>query len=397
MSERFKTLWRALTGFSDREGRRVLLLLPLLAVICLLFVWQGRPRSERGLMMYVDRVRADRTAHGSEARRGVAVRRDSLFAFDPNRVSGAELVQLGFTEPQAAGIIHYREAGARFCRAEDFARCYTVSPEQFARLRPYIQIARSEEVVSASVEVDRSTRLLSPRSLSSNESTLRLFEFDPNRVSGAELVQLGFTERQAAGIVRYREAGARFRRVEDFARCYTVSPEQFARLRPYIRIDRVPSEKVSSGTVMPQSSRPSPLSGRVERLELNGADSAQLVAIRGIGSLTAGRIVHYRDRLGGFASVGQLCEVQGMTEQNYEMILQQIWVDSSKIQKIDINFATPLSLRDHPYLTERILNRLLKYRQLKGGWRTIGDLTEQHIFSEEQAAKIAPYLKFHQP
>ena len=301
MSERFKTLWRALTGFSDREGRRVLLLLPLLAVICLLFVWQGRPRSERGLMMYVDRVRADRTAHGSEARRGVAVRRDSLFAFDPNRVSGAELVQLGFTEPQAAGIIHYREAGARFCRAEDFARCYTVSPEQFARLRPYI------------------------------------------------------------------------------------------------RIDRVPSEKVSSGTVMPQSSRPSPLSGRVERLELNGADSAQLVAIRGIGSLTAGRIVHYRDRLGGFASVGQLCEVQGMTEQNYEMILQQIWVDSSKIQKIDINFATPLSLRDHPYLTERILNRLLKYRQLKGGWRTIGDLTEQHIFSEEQAAKIAPYLKFHQP
>lgn len=83
-----------------------------------------------------------------------------------------------------------------------------------------------------------------------------------------------------------------------------------------------------------------------------------------------------------------------MTDENYRRILQQIWVDSSKIQKIDINFALPLQLRDHPYLPERVLNRLLKYRQLKGGWRSIRDLTEQHIISEQQAEKLSPYLCF---
>ena len=129
-------------------------------------------------------------------------------------------------------------------------------------------------------------------------------------------------------------------------------------------------------------------------VELNGADSAALVAVRGIGPLTAGRIVRYRERLGGFARIGQLREIEGMTDENYRRILQQIWVDSSKIQKIDINFALPLQLRDHPYLPERVLNRLLKYRQLKGGWRSIRDLTEQHIISEQQAEKLSPYLCF---
>ena len=127
---------------------------------------------------------------------------------------------------------------------------------------------------------------------------------------------------------------------------------------------------------------------------VNGADSAALVAVRGIGPLTAGRIVRYRERLGGFARIGQLREIEGMTDENYRRILQQIWVDSSKIQKIDINFALPLQLRDHPYLPERVLNRLLKYRQLKGGWRSIRDLTEQHIISEQQAEKLSPYLCF---
>ena len=127
---------------------------------------------------------------------------------------------------------------------------------------------------------------------------------------------------------------------------------------------------------------------------VNGADSAALVAVRGMGPLTAGRIVRYRERLGGFARIGQLREIEGMTDENYRRILQQIWVDSSKIQKIDINFALPLQLRDHPYLPERVLNRLLKYRQLKGGWRSIRDLTEQHIISEQQAEKLSPYLCF---
>ena len=239
-----------------------------------------------------------------------------------------------------------------------------------------------------------------------------LFLFDPNTVSLADLVRLGFTERQAAVIGNYRKTGAVFRKPSDFARCYTVSEEMYRRLEPFIRIDSTRferrTEQSSKRTPKEYQEKPSVVNDTVSterksdigspkdsvRIELNGADSATLVGVRGIGPLTAGRIVRYRERLGGFVRVEQLLEVRGMLEKNYQQILPQIWVDSSKIQKIDINFALPFEIGKHPYVTEQILNRLMKYRQLKGGWRSIGDLTEQNILSKGQAERLAPYLCF---
>ena len=218
--------------------------------------------------------------------------------------------------------------------------------------------------------------------------SVRPFLFDPNTVDRDGLLRLGFSPKQADGIVHYRQAGAVFRTAADFARCRMVSADRYRKLEPYIRIDSVVGRREE---LLEKRGASDSVSGPVE---LNGADSAALVAVRGIGPLTAGRIVRYRERLGGFARIGQLREIEGMTDENYRRILQQIWVDSSKIQKIDINFALPLQLRDHPYLPERVLNRLLKYRQLKGGWRSIRDLTEQHIISEQQAEKLSPYLCF---
>ena len=83
-----------------------------------------------------------------------------------------------------------------------------------------------------------------------------------------------------------------------------------------------------------------------------------------------------------------------MTDRNYQMILQQIFVDCSKIQKIDINFASPKRMQGHPYLPPKALNRILMFRQLKGGWSDTGDLIEQHILSAEEAERLEPYLCF---
>jgi competence ComEA-like helix-hairpin-helix protein len=128
--------------------------------------------------------------------------------------------------------------------------------------------------------------------------------------------------------------------------------------------------------------------------DLNTADSAALVAVSGIGALTAQRIIEYRARLGGFADAAQLAEIRGMTEQNYERIIQQIFVDPAEIQKIDINFAPAKSLATHPYIRAEALRKLLKQRQLKGGWRTAGELETEHIFSREELEKLGPYLLF---
>lgn len=324
----------------ERERKRILLLIPLLIMLSLLFLWRGKSRFEQSFTRYSDRVL------------------DSL-------------------------------AGERGFPA-DGSREKTGNSRSFAR---------------EDVSVKYKTPGHSGTQQGNRDS---LFVFDPNTVTLAQLEKLGFTARQARGIVNYREAGKVFRRPEDFGGCYTVSEEKYRQLLPYIRIvspetDRervVLAETREAGEVSSIVPRTEP-EGRQRhqvpatgRLELNGADSADLVKVRGIGPLTAGRIVAYRRRLGGFYTSAQLTEVAGMNPQNYESILQQIFVDSDIITKIDINFAAPEQLKGHPYLPSGTLNKILKYRQLKGGWRDTRELIEQKILSEEEAEKLSPYLYF---
>ena len=74
--------------------------------------------------------------------------------------------------------------------------------------------------------------------------------------------------------------------------------------------------------------------------------------------------------------------------------MKQIYCDSFKIRKIDINFAAPNELGRHPYMAPRTLRKLLKARQLKGGWSTLEELVKDDILTREEAARLAPYLQF---
>lgn len=349
----------------------------MLVILSLLFLWpHNKPQREQAWVEYAP----TKPAHPSEA-----LPKDSLFDFDPNQVSAHQLQALGLTKRQVATFLNYRNSGVRFRRPEDVARCYAISDSLYRRLQPFIRIPR--EATNAAPTV----RTVSPDTTVRRHHTPERFPFDPNRLSEAEFCRLGFTPRQAATICRYRASGARFKDMEDFGRCYAVSKEMLEQLRPYLRIDTLALRNRADST----SSVASPATS-APLLELNSADSAALVGLVGIGPLTAGRIIRYRQRLGGFCRSEQLQEVEGVIPKNYLKILPQIRIDLSRIQKIDINFASPLQMRDHPYLPEQLLNRLLKYRQLKGGWRSIGELTEQNILSEAEAEKLAPYFRFDQ-
>ncbi len=253
------------------------------------------------------------------------------------------------------------------------------------------------------------------------------FIFDPNTVEFHDLVRLGFTRGEALGIIKYRERGKVFEIPEDFAACYQVSEEMYLRLKPYIRIgekyrlkgwaetrkeDNVPSSREADGdevirdttagllrTHSPRNDDPEPQlithnPSLITLVDLNTADSAALISVRGIGERTVVSIMEYRARLGGFVSVEQLAEVRGVTEQNYELMIEQIYIDPAVIQKIDINFAPAKSLAAHPYIRAEALRKLLKHRQLKGGWRTPEELSEDDIFTAEELAKLGPYLIF---
>lgn len=64
----------------------------------------------------------------------------------------------------------------------------------------------------------------------------QLFTFDPNTASLNDLVRLGLKRRVAQTIINYRNKGGRFYKKEDLARIYTLSEQDYKRLFPYIKI-----------------------------------------------------------------------------------------------------------------------------------------------------------------
>ncbi len=224
--------------------------------------------------------------------------------------------------------------------------------------------------------------------------------FDPNVLDAEGFERLGFSRKQAEVIVRYRTARGGFRIADDLAKCYVISDEMMERLRSYIRIAVAPTQKTPENALV-RSKQSEHLPASVDsilvlqsKIELNAADSATLRNVRGIGNILVVRILDYRERLGGFVRAEQLTEIPGMYPENFERIITQISVDSCIIRKIDINFASPEALGKHPYITAEGLRKILKHRQLKGGWRTPEELINENILTRQQAERLAPYLVF---
>ena len=192
------------------------------------------------------------------------------------------------------------------------------------------------------------------------------FAFDPNTVSIEDLQRLGLSERQAATIENYRAKGGRFRSKADFQKMYVVTDTLFARLEPFIDIPK---------------------------LELNSADSAALVALRGIGPYYARKILAYRERLGGFYDKSQLLEIEGIDAERYAGLAEEVTVDPAKIRKLDIWNAPDSLLASHPYLGQKGARSIVRYRQLYDTTRrTVADLETEHVLLKENIEKLKKYI-----
>jgi len=338
--------------FSDREIRAIAVFLPLAGLLITALVLV-RP-----------------SANPEAARRAEAVmeiRRDTTVMrhFDPNTATLDDLLGLGLSKHEAVSLLKYRAAGKVFRIPEDLALCYGISDSLYRRLAPWVRIGRKYAIAP---EEYRTGRIL-PEPLAP-----RPFRIDT--VSVRYLRAIGaLSKRQAEAFVRWRDLSGIYD-MEELRDCYVVSDSVAAALEPYV--------------IFPER-KPHPIE---EPVELNTADSAALRSVSGIGPKTVGAILTYRERLGGFLRAEQLAEVPGVTERNYEKILKQIYCDSCKIRKIDINFASPKVLGRHPYIAPQVLRKLLKARQLKGGWSTAEELIEENIMTRKEAARLVPYLQF---
>lgn len=223
-----------------------------------------------------------------------------------------------------------------------------------------------------------------------------LFAFDPNTASENDFVRLGLSPKVAHTILNYRNKGGKFYQKEDFAKIYTLREEDFKRLLPYIHIagggkpiynrsGYTPHYNDRKGNYSPYPAKTN------EPVQINNCTPEQLMALRGIGTGYASRILKYRDILGGYVRVEQLKEVYGMNDSLYEAIKDLINIQPELVRKININTATEEEFRQHPY-TRNMAKYIIVYRKDIGQFKRIEEFRQVPLINEEKYRKIAPYL-----
>ncbi|QMW04415.1 helix-hairpin-helix domain-containing protein [Spirosoma foliorum] len=242
----------------------------------------------------------------------------------------------------------------------------------------------------------------------------KLFRFDPNTVSVAGWQQLGLPKWLAERIDKYRTKGGRFRKKEDLLHIYDFPPDLYDQLEPYIALKEASSsdrsgngpsenakpynnESYKSAERQPYKERPAyaerPAKPILQPFDINTADTSQLIALKGIGATLAGRIVKFRDALGGFVSEDQFRDIYGLDSLALDE-LQKFGKIRSSVRKIPVNTATIEELDHHPFLSRRQAQIIVNYREQHGAYTSAESLKPIRILDAKTIEKIAPYLEF---
>ena len=211
--------------------------------------------------------------------------------------------------------------------------------------------------------------------------------FDPNQVSGASLEDMNLPGRVADNWLKYLDAGGRFARPEDVRRIYGMDNQMYEALRDYIKIAEVSVEADSPHEESGREVTPADI-------DLNRADTVVLKKLRGIGDVYAGRIVRYRELLGGFTRKEQLLEVYGIDSSLYRSLYEHVTIDTLVIRKINVNKASFGDLLAHPYLDKSSVASILHFRKFSGGIASMKELYNNNLLDSILMEKVEPYLLF---
>lgn len=209
------------------------------------------------------------------------------------------------------------------------------------------------------------------------------FLFDPNSLQKDGWERLGFSEKEASMIVNYRDAGATFYKAEDLKRIYCISDEEYEQLADYVKID----------TSLFASERPFKSKSFDKVIDLNQADTLDLLEIPGIGPFYARQILKYRDLLGGYSQPEQIREVYGLQDK-YKTLLPYLKAGPHKTRRINMNEARYYDFLKHPYIDKRLAYQITEHRRLNGRFSSIEELKQMDNVPDSVIQRLKPYLQF---
>lgn len=336
-------------------------------------------RSQEGQPAYAN---GDLVAAAADLREAAPAQKKSTpveaeaFPFDPNTVTSADLQRLGLTEKQAASFIKFRSARP-FRNPAEIDKLYVLGPDQKERL---IRLAVMPDPTDIRAAVAPSTTPTAPP---------ETFTFDPNTISADSFQLLGFSEREAATLIKYRSYRPQtFRKPEDLLRVTAIDSLRVGALLGKIDIALAPDPTAPA-------SPPPPPPKDVTPIDINNATVADFETLPGVGPYRAEKIVEYRERLGGYVSARQLSFAYGLPDSVFQKMKPYL-LTSPVRRALYVNQMNAAELGQHPYLNRRTAEIIVRYRENHGPFTSVEDLKNVRAITAESLDGLLPYLNFAQ-
>lgn len=212
---------------------------------------------------------------------------------------------------------------------------------------------------------------------------------NPNTATLKDFQRIGLTEKQAQSCINYRQKGGRFLKKQDMRKIYTITDDDYAKIEPYIAVPmEKPKQYVATKPEEKEVSKPRP-----SKVNINTCDTTELKQLPKIGSFRARKIVEQRNRLGGFHSIEQLRAIYSMDDDILNEIKPYIIIDTTTIQKININTATFKEINSHPLISYEQTKKIMQYKKIVNIISAPEELLSNNILDKDEFEKIRFYIK----
>lgn len=308
--------------------------------------------------------------------------------FNPDHLSAGGFENMGFTARQAQSILKYKNyLGGSFQSKEKFKACFIISDEQYRKMEPFLILPQTAP--------ESDSRYNSFSFAKTEKPLVKYQNFDPNITDLNGWKMLGFSEKQAQVIINYRDRNLKgsFKSLEEIERCFVISSEKFAELKPFIHLN--PENLKNSTTPRSNSNYIQESKGSSQetqtdfsKVDLNKITYKQLSEF-GFDGKSAAMILGFRKKLGGFMTKQQLVDTYEIDKELAQKLVLIAPLDISSVPTYTLVDAPEDWLKNHPYF-KYSADRIIYYRLTNNEDKKIWKLLKTKA---EYADRMKLYLK----
>lgn len=311
----------------------------------------------------------------------------NLSDFDPNILDREQWQKLGFSEKQAATILKYKDiVGGTFTSKEQLKKCYAVSDEKFEELKPFILLPEAS-AKSSSKQFN---------SFVKKEITVNR-KFNPDIASARDWEKMGFSEKQAEAIIKYKNyLGGSFISKEKFRECFIISPENYSKLESYLLLAaKTPENFKAAGNSYTEKKKVQYHVFDPNTLDMNGWKAL------GFSEKQAQIIINYRDRnlRGSFKSPEDLQKCFVISPEKFQEMKsfirfnpdtvkkEEIKQEKTDFAKTDLNSISFRQLIEFG-LDEKSAGSIIGFRKKLRGFVTKQQILDTYNIDKEPVQKL---------